>query len=68
MFKPDITKQAQKIIFSWKTLKHFHTQVFLSEGLVERSVAQKHLGLHLDQKLDFKAWFSLCYIYISPVF
>ena len=53
MFNPDLTKEAQEVIFSRKTVKPFHPQVFFNEVPVERSVSQKHLGLHLDQKLDF---------------
>ena len=53
MFKPDITKQAQEVIFSWKTVKPFHPEVFFNEVQIERSVSKKHLGLHLDLKLDF---------------
>ena len=34
-------------------MKPFHPQVFVNEFPVERSVSQKHLGLHLDQKYDF---------------
>ena len=52
MFNPDITKLAQEVIFSRKTGKPFNPQVFFNEVPVERSVSQKHLGLHLDQKLD----------------
>ena len=53
MFNADITKQAQEVIFSRKTVKRFHPQVFFNEVPIERSVSQKDLGLHLDQKLDF---------------
>ena len=53
MFNPDLTKQAQEVIFYRKTVKSFYSQVFFNEVPVERSVSQKHLGLHLDQKLDF---------------
>ena len=53
MFNPDLTKQVQEVIFSRKTAKHFHLQVFFNEVPVERSVFLKHLGLHLDQKLEF---------------
>ena len=53
MLNPDLTKQAQEVIFSRKTVKSFHHQLFLNEVPAERSVSQKHLGLHLDQKLDF---------------
>ena len=34
-------------------MKPFHAQVFFNEVPVECSVSQKHLGLHLHQKLDF---------------
>ena len=53
MFNPDLTKKTQEVIFSWKTMKPFHPQVFLNEVPVECSVFQKHLCLHLYQKLDF---------------
>ena len=48
MFNPDLTKQAQEVDFSHKTVKPFHPQFFCNEVLVQRSVCQKHLGLHLD--------------------
>ena len=53
MFNPDLTKQAQEVIFSPKTLKPFYPQVFFNEVPVERRVSQKHLGLHLERQLDF---------------
>ena len=53
MLNPDITKQAQEVIFSRRTVKPFHPQVFFNEVPIERSVSQKHLSLYLDQKLDF---------------
>ena len=34
-------------------MKPFHPQVFFNEVLLERSVFQKDLGLHLDHKLNF---------------
>ena len=49
MFNPDLTKQAQ-VIFSRKTVKSFHPQVFFNEVPVEYSVSRKHLDLY--QKLD----------------
>ena len=48
MFNLEITKQAQEVIFSKKTVKPFHLQVFYNEVPVERSFSQKLLGLHLD--------------------
>lgn len=48
MFNANVAKEAQEIIFSQKRVNPFHPQV-----PVERSVSHKHLGLNLDQKLDF---------------
>ena len=53
MFNPNLTKQAQEVTFSRKTVKPFHPQVSINEVPVEHDVSQKHLDLHLDQKLDF---------------
>ena len=53
MFNSDLTRQAQEVIFSLKTVKPFYRQVLFNEVPVERSVSKNHLGLHLDQKLDF---------------
>lgn len=48
MFNANVAKEAQEIIFSQRRVNPFHPQV-----PVECSVSHKHLGLHLDQKLDF---------------
>ena len=53
MFSSNITKQAQELIFSRRTVKPFNLQVFFNEVPVECSISQKHLGLYLDQKLNF---------------
>ena len=60
MFNPDLTKQAQEVIYSRKTVKPFHPHVFFNEVPVQRCVSQKkkkkkkkEIGLHLNQKLDF---------------
>ena len=50
IFNPDIIKHAQEVIFFRKTVKSFHRQVLYDNVPDERSVSQKHLGLHLDQK------------------
>ena len=41
LFNPNITKQAQEVIFSRKNTPVAHT------------TCQKHLGMHLDQKLNY---------------
>ena len=43
MFNLNLTKQAQEVIFTRKTVKPFHPQVFFNEVPVDRSVSQKHL-------------------------
>ena len=48
-----ISKQAKKVIFSQKTVKPIHLQVFFNEVPGEHSIPQKQLGLYLDQKKDF---------------
>ena len=53
-FNPDPKKQAQEVIFSRKRVKDCHPSVFFNDTIVERS-SQKHLGIHLDEKLDFNA-------------
>ena len=43
MFNLNLTKQAQEVIFTRKTVKPFHPQDFFNEVPVDRSVSQKHL-------------------------
>ena len=52
-FNPDITKQAQEVIFSRKSNKSFHPDLFFNNSVVQRTSAQKHLGILLDEKLSF---------------
>ena len=53
MFYPNATKQAQEVIFYQETVKPLQPQAFFNKTLVEQSVSQKHLDLHLNQKFDF---------------
>ena len=50
IFKPDITKQAQEVIFSHKNTKTDYVVVFLNEAPVAHTPCQEHLGMHLDEK------------------
>ena len=54
-FNPDPKKQAQEVIFSRKRVKDCHVSVFFNDIIVEKLTSQKHLGIHLDGKLDFNA-------------
>ena len=46
-FNPDLNKQAQKIIFSRKTMKPVHSEVQSNESPVACANIQNHLGLFL---------------------
>ena len=54
-FNPDRKKQSQEVIFSRKRVKDCHPPVFFNDAVVEQSANQKHLGIHLDEKLDSNA-------------
>ena len=53
-FNPDITKQAIEIVFSNKNNKGDHPPLEFGGIPVARKESTKHLGFHLDEKLDFK--------------
>ena len=53
IFNPDLSKQAQEVIFSRKTNKISHPTATFNTVPVARTSCQKHLGLHLDEKLNF---------------
>ena len=53
-FKLDPSKPAQKVLFSRKSKIQNHPTISLNNVQVERSSYQKHLGIILDEKLNFK--------------
>ena len=54
LFNPDPTKPAQEVLFSRKKKTLYHLTLSLNNIQVERASSQKHLGLILDEKLNFK--------------
>ena len=52
-FNPDLSKQAQEVIFSRKTVKVSHPSITFNTAPVACTACQKHLGLYLDEKLNF---------------
>ena len=52
-FDPDFSKQAQEIVFSRKTHKISHPKLNFNNSPVVQGTCQKHLGLYLDEKLNF---------------
>ena len=53
IFNPDISKQAQEVVFSRKTDKVNHMPLTFNAISVAQTSRQKHLGLYLDEKLNF---------------
>ena len=53
LFNPDLIKQAQEVIFSWKLNKQVHSNLTFNNSQVSQTESQKHLGLILDNKLNF---------------
>ena len=53
-FIPDINKQDEKVIFSCKLQKSNHPSLMLNGTTATQSEIQKHLGMFLVSKLDFK--------------
>ena len=52
-FNPDISKQAQEVVLSRKAVKMSHSVVFFNDIPVARCSTHKHLGMYLDEKLNF---------------
>ena len=58
VFNPDITKQAVEVIFSVKKKKPYHLDLDFNGIPVAREDHTKHLGLHLDSRLNFSKHIS----------
>ena len=53
IFNPDLSKQAQEVIFSRKIKKLLHSTLLFNKISLSNSLFQKHLGLILDINLNF---------------
>ena len=53
IFNPDLSKQAQEVIFSRKIKKLLHPTLLFNNIPLSNGLFQKHLGLILDIKLNF---------------
>ena len=53
IFNPDLSKEAQEVIFSRKTNKISNPTTTFNTVPVACILCQKHLGLYLDEKLNF---------------
>ena len=54
LFNPDSSKPAQEVLFTRKKKIHVHPTINFNNVQVERMSYQKHLGILLDEKLNFK--------------
>ena len=50
---PDPAKQAQEVILSRKHTKEDHPPIYFNDIPVTESTVQKHIGLYLDEKLNY---------------
>ena len=53
-FNPHSSKPAQEVLFSRKRQVQTHPVLIINNIQVETVPYQKHLGIILDNKLDFK--------------
>ena len=53
-FSPDVSKQAHEVVFSKKQAKLVHPDPAFNNTPVHQTHCQKHLGVYLDMKLNFK--------------
>ena len=56
IFNPDLSKQAEEVIFSVKIKKLLHPTFLFNNIPLNSSLFQKHLGLTLDKKLNFSEY------------
>ena len=54
LFNPDPSKPAQEVLFSRKKKTQIHSTISFNNIQVERASHHKHLGILLDEKLNFK--------------
>ena len=53
-FNPDPNKQVQEVIFSREIRKTSHPPLTFNNNSVKQVQFQKHLGVYLDSRLDFR--------------
>ena len=54
LFEPDLSKPAPEVLFSRKKKFPSNTTTGLNNIQIERASYQKHLGIQLDEKLNFR--------------
>ena len=59
LFNPGPNKPAQEVLFSRENKVQVHPTINLSNIQVQRMAYQKHLGILLDEKFNFKQYITL---------
>ena len=54
LFNQDPTKPAQEVIFWRKKDDSVYPSIIFNDIPIEKAWRQKHLGIYLDEKLNFK--------------
>ena len=54
LFNPDPSTPPQEVLLSWKKKTQIHPTISFNNIQVERASHHKHLGILLDEKLNFK--------------
>ena len=59
LFNPDPNKPTQGVLFSRKYKVQVHPTINLSNIQIGRTFYQKHLGILLDEKLNFNLPYNI---------
>ena len=52
-FSPDLSKQAQEVIFSRKYTKEDYPPIYCNDITVTKITVQMHIGMYLDEKVNY---------------
>ena len=52
-FSPDLSKQAQEVIFSRKYTKEDYPPIYCNDITVTKVTVQMHIGMYLDEKVNY---------------
>ena len=58
-FNPDLSKQAQEVLFSRKRVQVNHPDLYFNSSVVQKTTTQKHLCVFLDAKFLTKQQIAL---------
>ena len=65
LFTPDPSKPAQEVLFSRKKKVQIHPTINLNNIQVEKASHHKHLGILLEEKLNFKHYINTTILKIN---